>query len=249
MASHRLTGDVALVTGAGRGIGRAIAKALAYEGATVVLAARTVTELESVKAEIESAAGCACCGCRKALVVPADVADEASIGDLVGTVRDEFGRLDVIVNNAGFALRHTLAETTTEEWDRVMAVNVRGPFLVCREAMPLLKESGGCIVNIASVVGIKGYAGQTAYTASKHALMGMTKALAQEVQADGVRVHAVCPGGVATEMVAKTRPDLNPDVLMAPEDIADIVVFLVTRTGNAVIDEVHVRRAVSDPWF
>ena len=97
-------------------------------------------------------------------------------------------------------------------------------------------------------MGIKGYANQAAYSASKHALMGMSAALAKEVQADGIRVHAICPGGVDTPMVRQARPDLDPAVLMKPQEIADLVLFLVTRRGNAVVDQIHVRRAAATPW-
>ena len=250
MSDLRLSGRAAIVTGAGRGIGRATAITLAREGAWVVLAARTGSDLEWVKAQIEQEAGSTRGGRPSTLAVPSDVADETAVRDLVRSAAETYGRLDILVNNAGIAVKRPLAETTTQEWDRVMAVNARGPFLLCREAMPLLKESGwGYIINIASVVGKKGYAGQGAYTASKHALMGLTKVLAHEVKADGIRVHAICPGGVATDMSALTRPDLDPTVLMSPEDIADIILFLVTRRGNAVIDEINVRRAASDPWF
>ena len=243
LISNTLKDKVAIVTGAGRGIGRAIAKALAGEGATVALAARSRADLEAVKAEIEEIGGAA-------LVVPTDVTQEAAVKNLVAVMRGESGRLDILINNAGIASRRPLAQTTTDEWDRMMAVNARGPFLLCREALPLLKASAeGVIINISSVVGVKGYCCQAAYAASKHALMGMTKVLAQELKGEGIRVHAVCPGGVATGMASEMRPDLDASALMAPEEVADIVLFLLTRTGNAVIDEVHVRRAQSDPWF
>jgi 3-oxoacyl-[acyl-carrier protein] reductase len=130
-----------------------------------------------------------------------------------------------------------------------MAVNARGPFLLCREAIPYLgRQGGGFIINIASVVAVKGYANQAAYGASKHALLGMSKALAKEVQPAGIRVHVLCPGGVDTQLGGQARPDLDQSVLIQPEEIADLVLFLVTRRGNAVIDEIHVRRATSTPW-
>jgi 3-oxoacyl-[acyl-carrier protein] reductase len=130
-----------------------------------------------------------------------------------------------------------------------MAVNARGPFLTCREAIPYLRQQDrSFIVNISSIVGVKGYADQAAYSASKHALMGMTSALAKEVQRDGIRVHAICPGGTDTELIRRARPDLDPSVLIRPEDLADILLFLLTRRGKAVIDEIHVRRSASTPW-
>ena len=238
-----LAGQVALVTGASRGIGLAIALELAGEGAAVVLAARTLADLEIVREGIESTGG-------HAIVLPLDVAQEQQVRHVVGATEARYGRLDVLVNCAGIGVFAPLLETTVQDWDRVMAVNARGPFLLCREAVPLLARSGGgCIVNIASVVGVKGYVNQGAYTASKHALLGMTKVLAQEVAPLGVRVHAVCPGGVDTDLVAQARPDLDLSVLMAPKEIADIVLFLVKQRGNAIIDQINVRRASSVPWF
>lgn len=239
----------AVVTGASRGIGRCIARTLADEGMNVALAARTEEDLQKVKKTIEEespASGDA----PRALVAPTDLTDEGSVKDLVSRIEEVYGGLDVVVNNAGVATKKPLAETTTEEWDRTMAVNARGPFLMCRECLPLLRESDRpFIINVASVVAIKAYYNQGAYTASKHALRGMTRVLAQEYEEEGIRVHEISPGGVATEMVLQTRPDLDESVLMKPQDIADIAVFLLTREGNAVIDEVRVRRAASDPWF
>ena len=238
-----LDGKVALVTGASRGIGRAIALAIAQNGARVVLAARTPDVLESARAEIEAAGG-------EARAVPTDLAVVADCRRLVRETVKEFGRLDILINNAGVAVRNRVEDTSTEDWERCMAVNARAPFILCREAIGEMRRAGGgFIINISSVVGVKGYASQGAYTASKHALMGMTKVLAQELKEDGIRVHAVCPGGVATEFISSMRPDLDPSVLIAPEEIADIVIYLLTRKGNAVIDDIHVRRSASDPWF
>jgi 3-oxoacyl-[acyl-carrier protein] reductase len=242
MADTLLEGKVAIVTGAGRGIGRCIALTLARQGARLSLAARTAADLHAVQAEIEAQGG-------QAVSFVTDVSREADEIRLVRGTVERFGRLDILINNAGIGIFGPLVETTTEQWDQVMAVNARGPFLCCREAIPYLRQQEqSFIVNIASVVGVKGYAHQSAYSASKHALMGMTKALAREVQADGIRVHAICPGGVDTAFVGQARPDLDPSLLMQPQEIADIVLFLVTRQGNAVIDEIDVRRAASTPW-
>ena len=232
----------AIVTGAGRGIGRSIATTLARSGASVALAARTETELQAVQSEIEALGG-------QAISLPTDVSRETEIIALVRDTVERFGRLDILVNNAGIGIYGPLIETTAEQWDRLMAINARGPFLLCREAIPYLRQQRQAfIVNITSVLGVKGYANQAAYSASKHAVMGMTKALAKEVQQDNINVNAICPGGVDTQMVRQSRPDLTPSVLMQPQEIADIVLFLVTRQGNAVIDQVLVRRATSTPW-
>ena len=242
MQDKPLDGKVAIVTGASRGTGRAVALTLARNGAGASLAARTESQLETLRAEIAALGG-------EAAVFPTDVGREGDVVALVRCTVERFGRLDIVINNAGLGLFGPLETATAEQWDRLMAVNARGAFLLCREALPYLRQHAlSFIVNISSVVGHRGYANQSAYSASKHALMGMTKALAKEVQKDSIRVHAVCPGGVDTDLVRDARPDLDPSVLMQPQEIADIVLFLVTRRGNAVIDQVNVRRAASTPW-
>jgi 3-oxoacyl-[acyl-carrier protein] reductase len=238
----RLEGRVALVTGAGRGIGRAVALALAAHGARVALAARSEAELAKVRREILAGGG-------EAAAFTADLEDPEAPGKLVAAVAQALGGLDILVNNAGSALGRRLAETTAGEWDRLMAVNARAPFLLCREALPLLSKSGrGRIINISSVVGYKGYVNQGAYTASKHALAGFTKVLAQEVMADGIRVHLVSPGGVDTELASRMRPDLDRSGLTTPAEIAETILFLLCQEGNAVIDEVNIRRPGKSPW-
>ena len=239
----RLAGKVAIVTGASRGIGRAISVALAKEAATVVLAARSVRKLQETAEQVTHAGG-------KAEIVVTDLAEEESIKDLVKVTGEKFGRLDILVNNAGITHSAKLEETATEDWERCIWVNARAPFILCREALPMLRKAEtGYIVNIASVVGVKGYPLQSAYTASKHALRGMTISLSEELKGSNIRVHLLCPGGVDTELVQKVRPDIKKDELMQPDEIAELVLYLVTHKGNAVIDELHIRRAASSPWF
>ncbi|HLB74799.1 MAG TPA: SDR family oxidoreductase [Sedimentisphaerales bacterium] len=241
--AQALIGKVALVTGASRGIGRAISVALGDEGATVVLAARAVEKLEGTAEQVGKAGG-------QAQIVVTDLTDEDSIKNLVEVVRENYGKLDVLVNNAGVTHSAKLEETATEDWQRCMLVNARAPFILCREALPLLRQApAGCIINIASVVGVKGYPLQSAYTSSKHALRGMTISLAEELRGSSVRVHLLCPGGVNTEMVGNVRPDIRKEDLIEPGEIAELVLYLVTHKGNAVVDELHIRRAVSSPWF
>jgi len=215
---------------------------LAQHGCRVMLASRSKPELQNASSDIEANSGqAACCVC--------DVGAEADVVSLVKATIETFGRLDIVVNNAGFGIYGPMEASRTEEWDAVMAVNARGPYVLCRESIPHLREHPvSFIVNIGSVVSVKGYAEQAIYTASKHALHGMSKAFAREAQVDNIRVHAICPGGVDTELVSQARPDLDRSELMQPDEIADIVLFLVTRRGNAVIDEVRVRRASSTPW-
>ena len=241
--SKQLASKVAIVTGASRGIGRAISIALAQEAATVVLAARSTEKLHEVAEKVTKAGG-------KPEIVVTELTEEESIKNLVKTTNEKFSRLDILINNAGVTHSAKLEQTATEDWQHCINVNARAPFILCREALPLLKKSqASYIINIASVVGVKGYPLQSAYTSSKHALRGMTISLAEELKGSNIRVHLLCPGGVDTDMVGSVRPDIKKDELINPEEIAELVLYLVTHKGNAVIDELHIRRATSTPWF
>jgi len=239
----RLGRKVAIVTGASRGVGRAICIAFAKEGATIVLAARSPQKLAETAEEVREAGA-------KAEIVITDLTREEAIKNLMKVTNEKFSRLDILVNNAGVTVSAELERTSTQDWDRLFAVNARAPFILCRESLPLLKKAPRAyIINIVSVVGVKCYALQSAYTASKHALRGMTKSLAEELRGTNVRVHSICPGGIDTDMIGQIRPDIKKEDLMRPEEIAELVVYLVTHKGNAVIDELHIRRAASSPWF
>jgi fengycin family lipopeptide synthetase B len=239
----RLDRKVAIVTGGGRGIGRAISLALASEGATIVLAARSVQTLAEAAELVHEAGG-------KAEPVVTELASEDSIKNLVRVVKDKFDRLDILINNAGITHSAKFEETRTEDLDRCWAINARAPFILCREALPLLRQAeAGYIVNISSVVGVKGYPLQSAYTASKHAVRGMSISLAEELRGTNIRVHVICPGAVDTGMVGNVRPDIRKEDLIRPEEIAELVLYLVTQRGNAVVDELHIRRAAAAPWF
>jgi 3-oxoacyl-[acyl-carrier protein] reductase len=238
-----LRGQVAVVTGAGRGIGRAIALALAAGGAEVALAARREADLRSVAGEIASGGG-------RAIAVPTDVGDEASLRHLFAEVdRHAGGRLDILVNNAGIGRYAEVVDAAVDDLDRMLAVNLRGAFLGCQEAMRrMIPARRGEIINVASVVGFKGYARQAGYTAAKHGLLGLTKSLALEAQPHGIRVSAVCPGGVDTDLAAQARPDLDRSVLLKPEDVARVVLFLLSLPARTAVDSVYIRRFASAPW-
>ena len=238
MTSKKLQGQTAIVTGSGRGIGRGIAMTLAANGANVALAARTEEQLRSVQAEIQSVGG-------TADVFPTDLTNESEIDALLARTIERFGRLDILVNNAGLVKVRSIVDTSLDDWDQIMAVNVLAPFVLSRQAIPYLTDSPRAhIINITSALAVKGYADQGAYTASKHALLGMTRTLAKEVSDQGILVHAVHPGGVDTGM----RFDADRTALMNPQPIADAVIFLLTIEGSGTVDEIHVRRTAGTPW-
>ena len=192
--------SVAAVTGASRGIGRQVARTLAERG--YVVAANDLEAPEDTLKEIENTGS-------TVMSVPGDISEEASVRRMVEAVVGEFGRVDVLVNNAGVSLITPAEETTSADWRRVLEVNLTGPFLTSREfGGEMLRQGSGSIVNIASVAGLLGIADRAAYNASKHGLIGLTRTLAAEWGGRGVRVNAVCPGWVKTEMErSKYRPE------------------------------------------
>ncbi len=239
---EELKGKVALVTGGGTGIGRAIAQRLAADGISLALCGRDAARLEAVKADAERLGV-------EAWVLQGDLTDDTFLFSCIEQTAAHFGGLDILINNAGMALNCRLEDTQTEQFDRIMRLNVRAPYFLCRDALTWLKKSThATVINISSVVGHKGYVQQSAYAASKHAVIGFTKSLANEVYKDGIRVHVISPGGVYTDMVAIARPDLESDGMIMPEDIAEIAAFLIENRGNAVIDEICVHRVGKEPF-
>ena len=234
---------VALITGAGGGIGRAIAVNLAQLGMKIVLCGgNNLEKLEITRQEVEKYTS--------ALVIPGNLTDLDFLASAIDRTIGKFGSLDLLINNAGVAQSTPFAEVTPEEFDRIMAINTRVPFFLTQKALPFLKKSASpTVINLASVVAHAGYPLQSVYTASKHALLGLTKSFAREYYQDGIRVHVICPGGVYTDMVKISRPDLSPEGMIMPEEIADIVRFLVENRGNAVIDEILVHRVNKEPFL
>jgi len=179
-----------------------------------------------------------------------DLADMAFIDSVISAARENFGGADVLINNAGLVHNCTVEEMTPELFDSIMQVNVRAPYFLSQRLLPDLRKSDcATIINICSVVAHKGYPRQSVYAASKHALLGISKSLANEVYNENIRVHVISPGGVFTPMIAKVRPDLTPEGMMLPEDIADIAGFyLEMRMSNAVIDEIELHRSNKAPF-
>jgi NAD(P)-dependent dehydrogenase (short-subunit alcohol dehydrogenase family) len=220
-----LLGTTAVITGASRGIGRAIAKRLADAGADLALWARDRKALEAVAREV-AASG------RIAQVFEVDVSDSAAVDRARDQVRATMPAVRTLVNNAGAVLRSETAKISDADWARVMAVNANGTFYVTRAFLPELLREHGRIINIASRAGREGTPLLAAYCAAKHAVVGFTRALAEELRAGKVSVNAVCPGSVDTEMLRLGLPDASPD--MTPDDIARTVEFLAVTAPPAL---------------
>lgn len=237
-----LRGKRAIVTGAGGGIGRSIALMLEGQGVHVMLCGRSE---EKLKKTTEQGSGNG-----KFAICPGDLLEEEYIAGAVQAAKEQLGGIDFVVNNAGLAHNMPFEQIATDLFDTIMATNVRAPFLLSKYALAYLRESGcGTIVNICSVVAHKGYPYQAAYTASKHALYGLSKTMANELNSENIRVHVISPGGVYTEMVKETRPDLDASGLTLPEDISDLVLYLLEhRNTNGVVDEICIRRPGKEPF-
>ncbi len=236
----KLEGKVALVTGGAQGIGRAIALALAREGAKVVLSDINLEKAQETGREIESLG-------REALAVGGNVASAKDAENMVNQTLERFGRLDILVNNAGITRDQLLLRMKEEDWDLVLAVNLKGTYNCTKAAIRhLVKQKGGKIVNIASVVGEMGNAGQANYSASKAGVIGFTKSIAREYAVRNVQVNAVAPGFIDTAMTQavpeKDREFLIKQIPMqrlgTPEDIAEAVLFLVSSSADYITGHV-----------
>lgn len=236
-----LTGKRALITGAGSGIGRAIALRLAECGMRLALVGRSADKLVRTAALTGRPLDM--------LVLPADITTRRGLDDIMHVMEGHFKGLDALVNNAGVALNCPFEETAEADFDAVMALNVKAPFQLCQRSLPLLRRSDcPTIINIGSVVAHDGYVNQSVYAASKHALLGLTKSLAKEVYGEGIRVHMISPGGVYTDMIAVARPDLSPEGMIQPEEVAELAAWLIGHRGGAVIDEIRLHRAAKEPF-
>lgn len=242
MVSGRVAGKVAIVTGGGTGIGRACAQLLAAEGARVVVAGRTPETGGETVRRIRAAGG-------EAGFVQADVSRAADVERMVGAAVEAYGRLDVLVNNAAIFPRATLAETTEEFWDRMLAVNLKGPYLCCRAAVPAMERGGGgSIINIGSIHGLGGAPELFAYAVSKGGLLTLTRNLAQALAPRQIRVNYVIPGWVPSEGELRVRAAQGQDLawleeqgrrlpmgrLQRPEDAAYAVLFLASDESSQV---------------
>ena len=233
-----LEGETAIVTGAGRGLGRAIALVLARAGATVAVASRSADEIERTRREIEAAGG-------KALAIATDVTSRTAVEALVVRTREATGRLDIVVNNAGVFVWKELADLEEGEWDRILDTNLKASYLLVRAALPSLVACGrGRIINVSSIHGTVGEANVVAHCAAKFGLVGFTKALAAELRGAGVTVNALCPGSTDNKSlgpsVRRRRAPLKEK--LDAQDVAEAALFLVSPAAAAISG------AVLDVW-
>jgi len=236
----KLADKVAIVTGAGTGIGRACAELFAREGAAVVLAGRRRGLLDEAARAIAAAGG-------RALAQPCDITRTAEVRALVGRTVEAFGGLHLVVNNAGYWMAGTVEETSEEEWERMMATNLKGVFLLCRQALPELRRAGGgTIVNIGSVLGLVGMKRRAAYATSKGGLVQLTQAMALDHAAEGIRVNCICPTLVDTPMgqeslertgdaaaeLARRTAQIPLGRMGTPADVANLALFLASEDSS-----------------
>ncbi|WP_437622328.1 SDR family oxidoreductase [Sorangium sp. So ce1151] len=234
----RLKDKIALITGASRGIGRASALALSREGAVVVGAARTAADLDALDRELRAAGG-------RGLMIEADVTRAASVAACVERAVRELGRIDILVNNAGVGGYRPFLEWSEDDYDRIMATNMKGTWLFCREVIPhMRRQGGGHIINVASVAGLQGYANEAIYCASKFAQVGLTQALDREFWQENIKVSAVCPGGVETHFAigdGRTAGSERMQGFSTAEDVAEAVVLAALPRDRSRIVQIVMR--------
>lgn len=233
---------VVLVTGAGQGLGSAICKTLGQDGAKVVLADIKAEGLQKTAGEMKSS------GCNATSKVM-DVRDRDAVEKTLAEIADEHGQIDIIINNAGVDYTKPIEEMEYDEWDRVIDVNLRGPFIVSKAALPYLKKStNGHIVNIASTACKRTWANASAYHASKWGLLGFSHALHVEAREQNIKVTAVVAGGMRTPFIMERFPDTDPNVLQPPENVADTVKYVLSLPKETVIPEVMVIPMTETSW-
>ncbi|HHL71644.1 MAG TPA: SDR family NAD(P)-dependent oxidoreductase [Bacteroidetes bacterium] len=228
---------IALVTGASKGIGRETALALAREGAHIAISARSEELLQEVAGEVRAAGS-------KALVFPGDMSDEKTIAEFVEATIAEFGRLDILINNAGVGIFGPVAELSTEDWDTMFNLNMRGVFLMTRTCLPHLRAAGeSVVVNVASLAGKNAFVGGGGYAATKHALLGFSRCLMLEERQHGLRVLAICPGSVNTPFNIDRSPADDPRRrrIIQPEDVAATILHMIRMPQHTMISEIDMR--------
>jgi NADP-dependent 3-hydroxy acid dehydrogenase YdfG len=236
--NKKLHGKVALITGASAGIGQACARVLAGEGAKLVLTARRGERLDALKKEIETAGS-------QAVIVTGDAREEATAIKTVKATTDAFGRIDFLINNTGMGNYKPLAETSAAEYDEMMDTNVRSTFLFTRHVVPvMLKQKSGTILMVSSMAGVYGFGGEAVYCMTKFAQVGFAQALDRELRESGIKVGAICPGGVKTEFAigkGRTEQSVKQSNMLDAEDVAGVVLMACTQSPKSRIIEVQMR--------
>jgi len=236
-----LDGQAVLITGASAGIGQAIARKFLGEGADLVVVARRQERLEALADEAKQAG-------RRCVVVVGDAREEETAQRAVQAALDELGRLDILVNDAGVGVYNDLVKTSAEDYDLMMDSNMRSTFLFSRHAAPVMIERGaGVIINVASMAGVMGFAGEAAYCASKFAQVGFTQALDRELRPRGIKVGALCPGGVKTEFAigtGRTEEGVAQSGMLEAEEVAAAALLMATQPAGARITEIRMRPMV-----
>jgi 3-oxoacyl-[acyl-carrier protein] reductase len=229
-----LAGKAALVTGAGRGIGRAVARLLAQSGCRVVLSARTVDQVKAVEQEIQDQKGAA-------IAVPGDLTRDEDLEKLVAESRRAVGSIDILINNAGWGKRAPVVKASIEDWDQTFRVNLRAPMMLARALLPdMIAKGEGAVINIGSVSGKSGEANGAAYSASKFGLIGFTQSLYEEVRERGIKVSVILPGFVDTPLIPPNR-QLDRSKMIHPDDIAQAVYYVLTSPATCCPVEITVR--------
>ena len=236
--SNKLNGKVAIITGASAGIGRACARALAGEGAQLVLTARRKERLVKLKLEIEATGG-------RAVIVVGDARKETTASATVKAAMKAFGRIDILINNTGMGNYKDLADTSAADYDEMMDTNVRSTFLFTRHTVPvMLKQKSGTILMVSSMAGVYGFGGQAVYCMTKFAQVGFAQSLDRELRPNGIKVGAICPGGVKTEFAigkGRTVKSVAESNMLDAEDVAGVVLMACTQSPKSRIIEVQMR--------
>lgn len=234
----KLQNKIAVITGAGKGIGKATAELFIKEGANVVLTSRNLSDLEQIVRDNENKKD-------NITIIAGDISKEETIQKVINETIGKFGKIDILVNNAGFSVFDNMVDSKTEDFDAIFNTNIRALYLITKGFLPaMIKEQSGTIINIASVAGKQGFATGTIYCASKHAVMGLSRALMLEVRQYNIRVCAICPGSVATDFFraeSQTTLSSSKESVLSAEDIAETILLAASLPENAMLGEIEIR--------
>jgi 3-oxoacyl-[acyl-carrier protein] reductase len=235
----KLLNKIAVITGAGKGIGKATAELFLSEGANIVLTSRNLAELEQIKSDNENKK------IDNITIIAGDISKEDTISKVIDETIGKYGKIDILVNNAGFGIFDNMVDSKLEDFDTVFNTNVRALYLITKGFLPyMIKEQSGTIINIASVAGKQGFATGSIYCASKHAVMGLSRALMLEVRQYNIRVAVICPGSVATDFFrteSQTTLGSNKETVLQAEEIAETILLTASLPENAMISEIEIR--------